>query len=116
MLVLMASLEHLGGSGTKEEVLSFVHRKGFLHLTDKAADYTRTSTEPRWQNELAWARKDAVEHRYLRRDSPRGRWQLSQKGIERLDQYRERLRSGRAKLRATRLLTEDFVNWFTARL
>lgn len=115
MLVLMASLEHLGGRSTKEKVLSFVYHNAFLHLSDKDIDYTESSVEPRWQNELAWARKDAVEHRYLRRGSPRGVWELSEKGRERLSQYRERVRSGRAKLRSSRPLSEDFVKWFITR-
>jgi hypothetical protein len=116
MLVLLASLEHLGGRSTKEKVLSFIDRNRFLHLSERDIDYTKTSTEPRWKNELAWAKKDALEHRYLRRGSPHGVWELSDKGIERLIQYRERLRSGRAKLRPGRLISEDFAKWFAARL
>jgi hypothetical protein len=112
LLVLLATIEHLGGTSTKRDIELFIQGRRFLELTDRNLDRTATSKEPRWQNELAWARKDAVLQGYLQRVTARGVWQISKKGMKRLDQYRERLRSGGAKLRPSRLLTQEFVDWF----
>ncbi|MGQ0652373.1 MAG: winged helix-turn-helix domain-containing protein [Betaproteobacteria bacterium] len=116
LLILLASLEELGGLATKEEVISFIRRRNFLDLSARSLEYTKTSREPRWENELSWARKDALEHGYLRRGSSHGSWELSDKGKQRLDGFRDRLRTGRSKLRSSRLLTPEFVSWFSGRL
>lgn len=113
LLVLLASLEHFGQPCPREKVLSFVRDKGFLNLSDADFEPTAKSSEPKWQNDLSWARKDAVEHGYLNRRSAHGYWELSEKGLQRLSGYRTRIANGQAQLRPGRLLSESFVQWFS---
>ncbi len=76
---LLIALRELGGRAEKhlasQAVLPYV--KDRL----KPADHVLMSTgEFRWENAIAWERSDLVKEGYLRSDSPRGIWELSERG------------------------------------
>lgn len=77
--ILMA-LHRLGGSGSKQEVTKAVLPQVQEKLKD--ADFIMMQTgERRWENAVAWERSDLKKEGYLRSDSPRGLWELSEQGI-----------------------------------
>ena len=48
-----------------------------------AGDRQPVSTgDERWWNATCWARSNLVKEGYLRNDSPRGTWELSEQGTE----------------------------------
>lgn len=78
---LLLALDALGGSGSKDTV-----REAIRPLVDarlKPADFNTVATgEQRWWNAVCWERSALVKEGLLRSDSPRGRWELSDKGYE----------------------------------
>jgi len=89
-LPLLRALSQLGGSAPKAHVADAVeellgHR---LKLRDREP---LGSGEVRWESRLAFARLRAIERGHLETDSPRGVWELSEAGIERLGELEARL-------------------------
>lgn len=78
---LMKVLLDMGGSGDLQDI-----RKRMLpmvkdRLTDD--DYELVSTgDERWWNATCWERSDLVKEGLFRDDSPRGVWELSDKGFK----------------------------------
>ena len=76
---LLRLLYELGGSGGLREL----QEKLLPLVRDRLgeADFAIVSTgEPRWWNATCWERSELVKEGLLRADSPRGRWELSDKG------------------------------------
>jgi hypothetical protein len=77
----MQVLYEMGGSGKTAEVLDRVKEILGDKLTD--ADYaTMKHGEIRWRNSAQWERNDMVEEGLLKKNSPRGVWELTEKGIK----------------------------------
>jgi hypothetical protein len=77
----------MGGSGKVAEVLDRVGKKmkGVL----KKPDYEPLASgpdNPRWRNAAQWARNSMVNEGLLKKDSPRGIWEISDKGRSHLEQ------------------------------
>ena len=50
-----------------------------------SADHKIVATgEPRWWNATCWERSELVKEGYLRSDSARGRWELSEEGLRKV--------------------------------
>jgi len=86
---ILQVLADLGGSGKVAEVLDRVGKKmkGIL----KKADYEPLASSPdnlRWRNAAQWARNSMVNEGLLKKDSPRGVWEITDKGVD----YVKRLR------------------------
>ena len=82
---ILEVLAEMGGSGETGEVLDRVGRKMKSLLKD--VDYDPLASEPgnpRWRNAAQWARNSMVREGLLKADSPRGVWQISDKGREML--------------------------------
>jgi hypothetical protein len=76
---ILIALYRMGGSGTKQEVTKAVLPQVKKRLKD--ADFVMVQTgESRWENAVAWERSDLKKEGYLRSDSPRGVWELTQQG------------------------------------
>lgn len=76
---ILIALHRLGGSGTKQEVTEAVLPQVKSRL--RSADYAMMDTgERRWENAVAWERSDLKKEGYLRSDSRRGDWELSEQG------------------------------------
>lgn len=76
---LLLTLYSLGGDGSLDEVREAIYPRLEARLGE--ADYGIVATgEPRWWNATCWERSDLVKEGYLRSDSARGRWELSDEG------------------------------------
>jgi restriction system protein len=78
---ILQVLSEMGGSGKVADVLERVGKKmkGVL----KKADYEPLASGPdylRWRNAAQWARNTMVNEGLLKNDSPRGVWEISDKG------------------------------------
>ena len=84
---ILETLSEMGGRARMNDVLQRVFEKVQHQL--KPADLMRTkSGEIRWRNRVCWVRYELVQEGLLRSDSPRGIWELSEKGRAYLHQQR----------------------------
>lgn len=74
---LLDALRGLGGSGTPDEVVERIAQD--LGLTDEAQNELLPSGEPRYRNQVAWARFYLVREGLLD-SSKRGVWSLTERG------------------------------------
>ncbi len=86
-VLILHVLSEMGGSGKVAEVLDRVGKKmkGVL----KKPDYEPLVSSPdnlRWRNAAQWARNSMVNEGLLKKDSPRGVWEISNKGKQHLKQ------------------------------
>ena len=82
---ILQALYEMGGSGQTADVLDRVGQimKGVL----KDVDYQPLASSPdnlRWRNAAQWARNSMVQDGLLKSDSPRGVWEITDKGREML--------------------------------
>ena len=82
VLPILQALDQMGGSGKVSEVLDKVGE--IMRPILKNIDYDPLASNPdnpRWRNTAQWARNSMVnEEGYLKKDSPRGIWEISEKG------------------------------------
>ena len=82
-LPLLESLVELGGSGPASEIIDHVGSKLDGRLT--AADCsTLASGDVRWRNRVQFVRIGLVKEGLIARESPRGIWEITNAGRERL--------------------------------
>ena len=78
---ILRALDEMGGTGTIGDVLVRVHdlMKGVLKPVDHEPlrSYPKTI---RWRNAAQWARNVMVNEGLLKSDSPRGVWEITDKG------------------------------------
>jgi hypothetical protein len=74
---LLDALRELGGSGTPDEVVERI--AGNLKLSDEVQNELLPSGEPRYRNQVAWARFYLVREGLLD-SSRRGVWSLTERG------------------------------------
>lgn len=77
---ILTVLREQGGSATKALVCSKVHDKMRSQLSDPWYDQDVKSHEPRWQNEVAFARDDLVKKGWLEPLRVADLWEISDKG------------------------------------
>lgn len=87
---ILQALVDLGGSANLNDVLERVGGmvKGIL----KPVDYEPMPSDPdqvRWRNTAQWARYTMVKERLLRDDSPRGIWEVTDRGRKMLTTYEQ---------------------------
>ncbi|NLI61611.1 MAG: hypothetical protein GX375_09330 [Clostridiales bacterium] len=78
---ILEVLIELGGSAPMAKVLDLVKLKVEGQLQE--VDYQPLPSDPkiiRWRNTAQWARQDLVTKGFLKNDSPRGIWEISDKG------------------------------------
>lgn len=80
-------LVEMGGSGETGEVLDRVGQKMKGILKDVDFDPLASSPDnPRWRNAAQWARNAMVREGLLKAGSPRGVWELSERGRQALQE------------------------------
>jgi len=82
---ILQALINLGGSVKMNEVLALVEQ--MMKDTLKDVDYEPLASNPempRWRNAAQWARQALVEEGFLKADSPRGVWEISESGRKKL--------------------------------
>lgn len=82
---LMKLLRELGGSAEVRRIREAMEPIVKAKLNE--ADYEPVSTgEPRWWNATCWERNDLVKEGLFKKGSPRGVWELSEKGLKHLSE------------------------------
>ena len=77
---LLEAIHEMGGSARTVDLRPDMKRRMASVLLP--GDKERVSTgEERWWNAICWERSALVKEGYIRDDSPRGTWELSEKGI-----------------------------------
>lgn len=77
---ILEALVERGGREHSDSVLALVERKMALIL--KAVDYEilPSGGAARWRNKAQWQRQNMIQQGLLRKDSPRGIWELTPEG------------------------------------
>lgn len=91
---VLEALEQLGGRGRTQEVLNIVYEKMKDCLTEDDLKPLPEGGDVRWRNMAAWARYRMVNEGFLRDDSPRGIWEMTEAGRAYLEQARRQIREG----------------------
>lgn len=81
-LPLLQELADRGGAAPAADVIEGLRDRIWDRLSDLDKEPVR-SGEPRWRNRIGFARMDAVRNGYMRADSRRGYWELTNKGRDR---------------------------------
>jgi len=99
IIPILESIIELGGRAKVKDVLERVHdkMKGILNKYDYETVSSdkksgKKSKEKRWKNTARWARKTMVEKGLLAKDSPKGIWEITEKG--RKYYYEEKKKKG----------------------
>jgi len=81
VIPILESIIELGGKAEMKNVLNLVHEKmkGILNKYDYEP-LPSNPTQKRWENSVQWARNTMVNEGLLSSDSPRGIWEITQKG------------------------------------
>jgi len=78
---LLEVIYEVGGSARTEDLRSLLKQRMGPRLLP--GDLVRVSSgDERWWNAICWERNDLVKEGYLRNNSPRGVWELSDTGLE----------------------------------
>ncbi|MFQ6041788.1 MAG: winged helix-turn-helix domain-containing protein [Candidatus Poribacteria bacterium] len=83
---ILQALVQLGGSGTVDSVLSLVEEQMRAFFRPIDLEPTSPGRDLRWRNTAKWARNKLREEGLIKADSPRGIWEISEKGREYLKQ------------------------------
>jgi len=86
-LPILKALVQLGGSGRVQEVLKIIEEMMADQLNKY--DYQPIPSNAkviRWENNAQWARVKLVEQGYMASDSPRGIWEITDAGRDRVSQ------------------------------
>jgi len=85
---ILQALVDLGGQGKASIVLERVYQQ--MEDVFVPADLEELSSlqEKRWRNTAQWARAKMIKEGLLREDSPRGVWEISEKGREYLQDHK----------------------------
>ena len=81
---ILEVLVDLGGEGRVDAILERLQGKMEGTLTTLDYERLRSGAAIRWKNRANWARLSMVEDGLLRSDSPRGTWQITDKGRDEL--------------------------------
>lgn len=86
---ILESLIELGGSARTADVLEKVYEKMKHRLNEyDKQPVPSDSHEPRWKNSARWVRFYMIKVGLLADDSPRGIWEITQKGRAFYEKYR----------------------------
>jgi predicted transcriptional regulator len=84
---ILEALIELGGKGKVSEILEKVEMKMRFEL--KPIDYERLNSGAiRWVNTAQWERYLMIQEGLLKTDSPRGIWEITEKGKQFLEQIK----------------------------
>lgn len=78
-IVLLCALIELGGSGSKQEVLTYIQDKAFWYQNDSNNTSLSSRREYRWRNEIAYGRQHMVDRGCIRNDT-RDQWVITDNG------------------------------------
>jgi len=77
---ILETLIEIGGSGRVRDVLDQVYERMKGRLTKSDLEVLPSGNAIRWRNYAMWERQELKQDGYLKADSPRGIWEISEKG------------------------------------
>jgi len=77
---ILQALENLGGSGNVNEVLDCVYKRMKDFLVPVDLEKLPSVRQLRWRNTAIWERYYMIKDGLLKSNSPRGTWEISEKG------------------------------------
>lgn len=77
---ILESLVEFGGRAQREKVVERVGEKLESHLTLADRQLLPSGLDVRWKNRVAWQRLNMVNQGLLKRNSPRGVWEITDDG------------------------------------
>ncbi len=86
VIPILETLYELGGKGEVKEILSIMEMKMKEILKEKDYEVNK-SGEIRWINNARWCRLKLVQDGLLRKNSPKGVWELSEEGYKYIQEY-----------------------------
>lgn len=93
ILLLTMALQQMGGGGSKRDTLRFIERRGWYVTCRSDFEQCGSAGDFRFENSLAWARKDAVANGLVS-DKHHDFWRLLDKGLRVLAKTKEKFTSG----------------------
>lgn len=82
---ILQVLSDMGGRGRAGEIVEQVGQVMEPVLRDVDYEPLESDRKPRWQKAANWARRHMVDNGWLKSDSPRGTWEISDEGRARLN-------------------------------
>ena len=82
---ILEVVQDLGGSAQAKDVLNKIEKRMKTHLAPVDLEPLR-SGQIRWRNTAQWARNELVSDGYLAKETPRGIWEITEKGKQYLKQ------------------------------
>ncbi len=90
--LILTILDKAGGGAATYRVMNEVKEMYGSHFSEKdLMDYEKTK-EPRWKNYVRFARQHLIEQGYLKNNSPRAFWEITDKGRKKLKEWIEMIR------------------------
>ena len=89
-LPILESLVEMGGSGRMANVLDKVYNKIKDRLRKKDFEMLSSGTSVRWKNKAQWERQRLKSEGYLKKDSPRGTWEITDDGKKLYERLKQR--------------------------
>jgi len=93
VMPILESIIELGGKAEMKDVLNLVHEK--MKNILNSYDYEPLPSNPkqkRWENTAQWARNTMVNEGLLAKDSPRGIWEITDKGRKFYEENKQSIR------------------------
>lgn len=82
---ILQTLVEMGGRGRREKVIEVVGKKMKDILTPADSKKLPQSKYIRWENRVAWQASNMRSEAYIKNDSPRGIWEITDAGRKWLD-------------------------------
>ncbi|EEP61368.1 winged helix-turn-helix domain-containing protein [Sulfurihydrogenibium yellowstonense] len=95
VMPILESVIELGGKAEMKDVLNLVHEK--MKNILNSYDYEPLPSNPkqkRWENTAQWARNTMVNEGLLAKDSPRGIWEITEKGRKFYEENKQSWQAG----------------------
>ena len=88
MICLLFVLEEMPGRpARKQDVIKYICRQGYMKFSPEDWESYKTQSEPRWNTDIAFRRKDGVEWGLLF-NNQHDSWELTREGIELLEKIK----------------------------
>ena len=84
---ILQVLTGLGGQGKTDEIVERVYEKMKDILNPVDLETLPSGVDSRWKNTAQWARNTMVNEGLLEKDSPRGIWEITEKGKNYLNEH-----------------------------
>lgn len=87
--LILKILIKVGGSAKRGRVLDIIKRDCGQLLSGKDLSEYQSGHGERWKNHISFAREHLKEAGYLRKDSPRGLWEITDGGRKKYNEWLE---------------------------